>query len=55
MHEPTKRLTADDAKARADECREMAKRVVRAEHRIILEQMAEMWEGLAKNLTTVAG
>jgi hypothetical protein len=52
MSDPTKRLTADEAQAKATECRDMAKRATNPEHRIMLEHMAETWERIAKGLMT---
>jgi hypothetical protein len=52
MHDPTKRLTAAEAQAKAIECREMAKRALNPEHRTMLEHMAETWERIGKNLMT---
>ena len=41
------RLTADEAKAKASECRDLAKRVQKPEHRTMLEYMAEAWDQIA--------
>jgi hypothetical protein len=46
------RLTAEEAQAKGDECREMARRAIVPEHRIMLEHMAETWEQIAKTLMT---
>jgi hypothetical protein len=50
-----KRLTADEARGKAAECREMAKRVQNPEHRIMLDHMAETWDRIAQNLMTNGG
>ena len=46
----TRRLTAADARDKASECRAMARRAINPEHRVMLEDMAEMWERLASTL-----
>ena len=46
----TRRLTATDARDKASECRDMARRVQKPEHRVMLEDMAETWERLAIKL-----
>jgi hypothetical protein len=48
--EHSKRLTAEEAKAKVTECREMAARAIYPEHRITLEHMAEAWERIARAL-----
>jgi hypothetical protein len=48
--EPTRRLTAADARDKASECRDMARRALKPEHRVLLEDMAESWERLAITL-----
>jgi hypothetical protein len=51
MHnEQTRRLTAADARDKASECRDMARRVQKPEHRAMLEDMAETWDRLAIKL-----
>jgi hypothetical protein len=50
MTELTKRLTAEEARAKAIECREMATRAIKSEHRTMLEHIAETWERIEKNL-----
>jgi hypothetical protein len=50
-----KRLTADEAKAKITECRELAKRATRPEHRVMLEHMAETWERIAITLGNGSG
>jgi hypothetical protein len=47
----SKRLTVDDARNKGSECRDMAKRVAKSEHRVMLEHMAETWERIALNLS----
>ena len=48
----TRRLTAEDARNKSAECREMAKRAVRPEHRVMLEHMADTWDRIALNLSS---
>ena len=50
-----KRLTAEDARTKAKECRDLAKRVMNPEHRVMLEQMAESWDHIANNLMSDGG
>ena len=45
-----KRLSVEEAKAKVIECREMAKRDVNPEHRVMLEHMAGTWERIARTL-----
>ena len=49
-NEQARRLTAAEARDRASQCREMARRALNPEHRLMLEEMAEMWGRLAMNL-----
>ena len=49
-NEPARRLTATDARTKASECRDMARRAQRPEHRAMLEEMAGTWERLAIKL-----
>ena len=46
----TDRLNADEATAKAAECRDDAKRAKLSEHRIMLEHMAQTWERIASTL-----
>jgi hypothetical protein len=46
----TKRLSAHEARLKAEECRAMALRVGLAEHKVMLEHMAETWERIATDL-----
>ena len=50
----SERLSADEARAKAAECRDMAKRAAIDEHRIMLRHMAETWDRIADNLKTEA-
>ena len=51
MHnEQTRRLTAADARDKASECRDMARRAQKREHRAMLEDMAATWDRLAIKL-----
>jgi hypothetical protein len=47
-----KRLTAAEAQAKVDECRDTAIRASNPEHRTMLIHMAETWERIAKSLQT---
>ena len=49
-HEPRRRLTATDARDKASECRDLARRALKPEHCAMLQDMAETWERLATNL-----
>ena len=50
-NKPTRRLTATDARDKASECRNMARRVQKPEHRVMLEDMAATWDRLAMHLS----
>jgi hypothetical protein len=50
MEEKQKRIRADEAKSKAQECREMARRVGNPEHRAMLEEMAGAWDRIAQTL-----
>ena len=43
-----KRLTPTEAKAKAEECREMAKVAIEKSHRIMLESIAQTWDRIAE-------
>jgi hypothetical protein len=45
-----KPLSAEDAKAKAAECRELAMRAQRREHQIMLHHVAETWERIAEGM-----
>jgi len=45
-----KRLSIDECRAKADECRVWAKQTVIEPHRIMLEHIAETWERIAAGL-----
>jgi hypothetical protein len=51
MAVPTKRLSAADCKAKADDCREMARLALKPEHRIMLQHMAETWDRIASDVS----
>jgi hypothetical protein len=53
--EAPKRLNADEAHAKVRECRDMARRALNPEHRVMLEHMAETWERIAKSLQSDGG
>ena len=44
------RLTAKQARNKVAECRSMARQMKNAEHKTMLEHMAETWEGIAHTL-----
>jgi hypothetical protein len=44
------RLTPAEAQQKADECRELAKRALNPEHRVMLNHMAETWERIATDM-----
>ena len=46
------RLTADEARAKAQECRDMAIGAELAEHRTMLTHMSETWDRIADTLQT---
>jgi hypothetical protein len=48
--EAPKRLSAEEAKFKVIECRDMAKHAMNPEHRIMLEHMAETWERIAAEI-----
>jgi hypothetical protein len=47
MSETPNRLTPEQARQRAAECRLLAKHAIQPSHRIILDHMAETWERIA--------
>ena len=47
----TKRLSAEECKSKAEDCREMGRVAVRSEHRIMLQHMAETWERIATDVS----
>ena len=49
-NEPARRLTATDARDKASECRDMARRAQKPEHRVMLDEMAAAWDRLATKL-----
>ena len=51
VSDQSKRLSTDEAKAKAAECRGMAMRATRREHQIMLHHMAETWERIAADVT----
>jgi len=48
----TRRSTAKQAKDKAEECREMARKTTNREHRRMLEEMARAWEQIAAGKVT---
>ena len=44
-----KRLTPSEAKAKAEECRAMAKVALDQSHRVMLESIAQTWERIAES------
>jgi hypothetical protein len=53
--EPAKRLAPAECIIKAQECRDMARRAVLPEHRIMLQQMAEAWEQVAGDMNRTIG
>jgi hypothetical protein len=51
MAELPKRLSSAECKAKADECREMARLATRQEHKTMLEHMAETWDRIAADVS----
>ena len=45
-------LTIEECHAKAEECRDLAKRAARPQHRIMLEHMAETWDRICAELKT---
>ena len=50
MNDKTRRLTVAEAKFKALECKEIAKRVLSLQHRAKIEHMAETWEWIAQTI-----
>ena len=50
MNDKTRCLTTEEAKFKALECREIAKRSTFPSHKIMLEHMAETWERIARDV-----
>ena len=48
--EPADHFDAQEAKAKAAECRDQAKRMNRRDQQIMLEHMAQTWERIAKSM-----
>ena len=48
MNDKTRRLTAEEVKFKALECREIAEHSTLDSHRIMLEHMAETWERIRR-------
>jgi hypothetical protein len=55
MNDKTRRLTREEAKFKALECREIAKRVPSESHRVMLEHMAENWDRIAQEVGNTNG
>ena len=51
MAEQSKRLTAAQCHAKADECLEMAALARDASHKIMLQHMADTWQRIAKDVS----
>ena len=43
-------LSTVEARAKAQECRDLSERAQMAEHRVMLEHMAETWDRIAATL-----
>ena len=50
MNDKTRRLTVAEAKFKALECKEIAKRVLSLQHRAKIEHMSETWEWIAQTI-----
>ena len=50
MNDKTRRLTVEEAKFKALECRELAKRAPMESHRTMLDHMAETWDRIAREM-----
>jgi hypothetical protein len=50
--EPRTRLSAQEARGKAAQCREDATRARLAEHKTMLEHMAQTWDRIAATLET---
>jgi hypothetical protein len=51
MAEPPKRLSSEQCRLKADECREQARVASKPEHRIMLQHMAETWDRIAADVS----
>ena len=49
------RITIDDARSKAAECRDLARQAQVPTHRVMLEHMAETWERIACNMQADSG
>lgn len=47
----TKRLTAEEARAKAMECRDMAGRTKNVSHQVMLIHMADTWDRIVGSMT----
>ena len=45
------RLTADQCRGKANECREAARIAIKQEHQIMLQHMAETWDRIAAEVS----
>jgi hypothetical protein len=55
MNDKTKHLTREEAKFKAFECRELAKRATIESHRTMLDHMAETWDRIASEISQPNG
>jgi hypothetical protein len=44
------RLTIEECRAKAAECRDIARRAAKSDHRTMLEHMAETWERIGEDI-----
>jgi hypothetical protein len=49
IHMP-ERLTIEECRAKAAECRDIARRAAKSDHRTMLEHMAETWERIGEDI-----
>ena len=50
MNDKTRSLTLEEAKFKAHECRELAKRAANPAHTVMLDHMAETWDRIAGDM-----
>ena len=49
-----RRLTLEECHAKVAECRDMARRALNPNHRVMLEHMAQTWERICEDLKKAA-
>lgn len=53
--DPSNRMTIEAARAKAEECRELARQSRIYAHKVMLEHMADTWTRIADNMQTDSG